>query len=323
MLEAAAALDSEAPEAEIPAIEVPTLETPKREASELGVVALEAPRLPGPSAVQDREPRIAPVAEPRRTSEARRIAMRLAPLMNGLAIGERDGAGMPLVTAVAPALSEDAVVATAVRVAPLLADGRLSEPVSQATLSSAETTIVLTPFGSPDGGALLVTAVASRASLAWLERLSRDATGEPSGTVPNGTRSPDGPQAADELRATVVPPSVRELAGSLTAFGPVTPTVLRDASGLFRVCLFVPGSLDALPLAELARDLYAALEGAEIGRVASVILRLGTYRLVTRAVEASSGQTTILVGGGNVARPGLARIELDRAATRLEALGRG
>ena len=304
VLEAAAALDSEAPEAEIPAIEVPTLETPKREASELGVVALEAPRLPGPSAVQDREPRIAPVAEPRRTAEARRIAMRLAPLMNGLAIGERDGAGMPLVTAVAPALSEDAVVATAVRVAPLLADGRLSEPVSQATLSSAETTIVLTPFGSPDGGALLVTAVASRASLAWLERLSRDATGEPSGTVPNGTRSPDGPQAADELRATVVPPSVRELAGSLTAFGPVTPTVLRDASGLFRVCLFVPGSLDALPLAELARDLYAALEGAEIGRVASVILRLGTYRLVTRAVEASSGQTTILVGGETWPVPG-------------------
>ena len=118
VLEAAAALDSEAPEAEIPAIEVPTLETPKREASELGVVALEAPRLPGPSAVQDREPRIAPVAEPRRTAEARRIAMRLALLMNGLAIGERDGAGMPLVTAVAPALSEDAVVATAVRVAP-------------------------------------------------------------------------------------------------------------------------------------------------------------------------------------------------------------
>jgi hypothetical protein len=323
VLEAAAALDSEETEAEIPAIEAPTVETPKREASELGVVALEAPRRPGPSAVQDREPRIDPVAEPCRTEKARRIARRMAPLMNGLTLGERDVAGMPLMTAVEPVLSEDAVVATAIRIAPLLADGRLSMPVSQATLSAAEATIVLTPFGSPDGGALLVTAVSSRASLAWLERLSRDATGESSGTAPSGTRSPDGPQAADELRATVVPPSVRELAGSLTAFGPVTPTVLRDASGLFRVCLFVPGSLEALPLAELVRDLYTALEGAEIGRVGSVILRLGTYRLVARTVGASSGQTTILVGGGLVARPGLARIELARAATRLEALGRG
>jgi hypothetical protein len=232
-------------------------------------------------------------------------------------------AGTPLVTVVPPTLSPDAVVATAVRVVSLLADGRLSEPVSQATLTAPEATIVLTPFESLDGGALLVTAVASRASLAWLERLARSAAGKPGGTVPNGARSLEGPRQADELRATVVPPSVRELASSLTAFGPVTPTVLRDPVGLFRVCLFLPGSIDAQPLAQLARDLYGALEGAEVGRVASVILRLGTYRLVMHAVAATSGQTTILIGGGPIARPGLARIELDRAATRLAMLAQG
>jgi len=99
--------------------------------------------------------------------------------------------------------------------------------------------------------------------------------------------------------------------------------MVRDAGGSFRVCLFLPGSLEPLPLAQFARDLFGALEGAEIGRVGSVILRLGTHRLISRIVESVSGHATILVGGGPIARPGLARIELDRAATQLGALGRG
>jgi hypothetical protein len=214
-------------------------------------------------------------------------------------------------------------VETAVRLAPFLTDARLSEPVTQATLTGLEAAIVLTPFGSPDTGALLVTAVASRASLAWLERLSRSAAGGPRVLVQNGAHTPDGHREETALRATVVPSSVQELAGSLTAFGPVAPTVVRNAGGSFRVCLFLPGSLEALPLAQFARDLCGALEKAEIGRVASVILRLGTHRLILRSVESASGHATILVVGGPVARPGLARIELDRAATRLGAFGQG
>jgi hypothetical protein len=258
-----------------------------------------------------------------RSEQARQIAARLAPLLHGLEIGQRDGAGTTLVTVVAPTLSEDSVVRTAARIVPFLADARLPERVSQATLTAAGATVVLTPFGAPDaGGALLVTAVASRASLAWLERLSRTAAREAQVDAGNGKHAgPEGaPGAGIELRAASVPTAVRELAGSLTAFGPVAPTLLRDHAGALSACLFLPSSLDALPLARFARDLYAALDGAEIGRVASVILKLGARRVVLRSMDGGSGHVTMLVGAGRIDRPGLARIELDRAATRLGVL---
>ena len=293
------------------------------EAPELEAVELEEPEPLSPQALPEFGRGTDVPVDRDRTAEARRLATLLVPLMNGLRIGERYGAGTPLVTVVASTLSEDAVVGTAVRVAPFLTDARLSEPVTQATLTGLEAAIVLTPFGSPDTGALLVTAVAARASLAWLERLSRSAADGPRVIVQNGAHTLDGHREETALRATVVPSSVRELAASLTAFGPVAPTVVCDAGGSFRVCLFLPGSLEALPLAQFARDLCGALEKAEIGRVASVILRLGTQRLILRSVESASGHATILVGGGPVVRPGLARIELDRAATRLGAFGQG
>lgn len=271
-------------------------------------------------------PRTDVAAEPGRSERAGRIAALLAPLLNGLEIGQRVGGGTTLLTAVAPALSEEAVVRTAVRVVPYLTDSRLPEPVTQATLSAAGATIVLTPFGSPDAdGALLVTAVAARGSLAWLERLSRTAAREAQAEGDTGKRSrPDRDAAAGiELRPTSVPTAVRELAGSLTAFGPVAPTLLRDHAGTLSACLFLPSSLDALPLARFARDLHAALARAEIGRVASVILRLGARRVILRSMDGPEGNVTMLVGVGRIDRPGLARIELDRAATRLEALVRG
>jgi hypothetical protein len=261
--------------------------------------------------------------EPARSDQARRIAALLTPLLNGLEIGQRDGAGTTVVTVIAPTLSEDSVVRTAMRIVPFLSDARLPEPVTQATLTAAGTTIVLTPFGARDtGGALLVTAVASRAGLAWLERLSRTAAREAQIEAGNGKHT--GPEndsgAGPELRAATVPPGVRELADSLTAFGTVVPTLLRDRAGALSACLFLPTSLDAVPLARFARDLHATLEGTEIGRIASVILKLGGHRVVLRAMDGVSGTVTMLVGGGRIDRPGLARIELDRAATRLGAL---
>jgi hypothetical protein len=120
-----------------------------------------------------------------------------------------------------------------------------------------------------------------------------------------------------------VPSSVSELADSMTAFGPVAPTVLRDTAGSLRACLFLPRSLEALPLAEFAHDLYGALDGTELGEVSSVVLRVGAYCLVLRVVDGASNGGTVLVGAGPTDRLGLARIELDRAATRLGALVRG
>jgi hypothetical protein len=257
-----------------------------------------------------------------RGEPARRIAALLGPLLNGLEIGQRDGAGATLVTVVAPTLSEDGVVRAAARIVPFLGDRRLPEPVTQATLSAAQATVVLTPFGSPVAGAILLTAVASRGSLAWLERLSRTAAREAQLGATNGRHSghSSDPGSGIELRATSVPAAVREVAGSLTAFGPVAPTLLRDHAGALSACLFLPRSLDALPLARFARDLHLALDGAEIGAITSVILKLGTHRLVLRALSGASGHVTMLMGVGRVDRPGLARIELDRAASRLGAL---
>jgi hypothetical protein len=44
--------------------------------------------------------------------------------------------------------------------------------------------------------------------------------------------------------------------------------------------------------------------------------------MVLRAIDGASGRVTMLVGVGRIDRPGLARIELERAATRLEDLVR-
>jgi hypothetical protein len=271
------------------------------------------------------EPATDNASEAGRSAQTRRIAALLSPLLNGLEIGRRDGAGTALVTVVAPTLSEDDVVRTAVRVVPFLTDARLREPVIQATVTAVGATVVLTPFGASDTGALLVTAMASRASLAWLERLSRTAAREAEMESVNGAHSrPDrGSEAESELRVAAVPATVRELAGSLTSFGPVAPTLLRDRAGELSACLFLPSSLDALPLARFARDLHAELDGAEIGRVASVILKLGAHRVILRLMASATGHVTMLVGGGRIDRPGLARIELDRAAMQLPALVQG
>jgi hypothetical protein len=223
---------------------------------------------------------------------------------------------------VAPPVSEDAVVRTTARLVPYLTDARLSEPATQATVTAADAAVVVTPIGSNGDRAILAAALASRASLAWLERLSRNAAGDGGGVhgKPTGRGEPGGPI---ELRATTVPSSVRELADSMTAFGPVAATVLRDTAGSLRACLFLPRSLEALPVAEFAYDLYGALDGTELGEVSSVVLRLGAYCLMLRAVDGASNGGTMLVGGGATDRLGLARIELDRAATRLGALVRG
>src|SRR5262245_7158004 len=160
-----------APAFAVPTI-VPTLFTPAP------AKPLADPELPKPvTAVMLQESGYEPASPPRRsgeangisanhgrTAEARRIAALLAPVMSGLEIGERDGAGTPLVTAIEPTLSDDAVVAAALGVVPWLSDPRLPEGVSQATLAASGTTIVLTPLESTRRGALLVAAFVSRGS---------------------------------------------------------------------------------------------------------------------------------------------------------------
>jgi hypothetical protein len=312
---AAATPMASAPTTAAPAAPVPSTLTPIASAVTAATPIASATSVP-PEAQSD------VTAQSDRAEQTRRIAALLAPLLNGLEIGERAGAGTTLVTVFAPTLHEDSVVRTATRIVPFLGDPRLAESVTQATLTAAQATLVLTPFGSNGAAAILLTAVASRASLAWLERMSRAAARDAHlGTV-NGKHSgrPNDPGSGIELRAATVPATVREVAGSLTAFGAVTPTLLRDHAGTLSACLFLPRSLDALPLAGFARDLHLALAGAEIGPVTSLTLKLGAHRLVLRALNGASGHVTMLMGVGPVDRPGLARIELDRAAARLGPL---
>jgi len=279
-----------------------------------GVIVAQSPKFPAETEPRRSRETNGIAASHERTAEARRIAALLAPVMNGLELGERDCAGIPLVTAIAPTLFDDAVVATAIRIVPWLFDSRLPEPASQATLATSEATIVLTPFGGTHGEALLVAAVAARGSLARLERLSRSVAGEPPSLPRDGARAAEDSDPARELLPTAVPPSIRELTSFLTSVGPVTPAVLRDKAGVFRVCLFGPGVLEPAPLAHLARDLFEALEESKVGPVTSITLRLETYRLVVRALGSPAGQTTLLVVVGPMTRPGLTRLELERAA---------
>jgi hypothetical protein len=302
------------------------------EESETFAAAVDLPMRPAPVELDTQALRAAAPTAPEPWSagehvtgeQARRIAALLTPLVNGLEIGQRNGAGTTLVTVIAPTLREDSVVRTAMRIVPLLGDARLPEQLTQATLAAAGATVVLTPFASSEAGrTLLVTAVASRAGLAWLERLSRTAAREAQVTGANGKHADAGNVAGAEreLRIANVPPAVHELASSLTAFGSVAATMLRDRDGALSACLFLPRSLDAMPVARFAHDLYEVLEGAEIGPVTSVILKLGSHhRVVLRAMDGAAGHVTMLVGGGRIDRPGLARIELDRAASRLGAL---
>jgi hypothetical protein len=269
------------------------------------------------------------------TLEAQRMAALLGPAMSPLEVHPRPGGGATLFTVVSPGLSADAIADAAARVLPFLADARLPAPVTQATLRGTDAAVVLTPFAAADlTGPVLVTAVASGAPLALLERLSLRAAGEGRVVGRGGARSgrsgiPDQPReprsaGVAELRDATVPADVRVLADSLRAFGSVTPTVLRDPAGTLLVYLFLRPGLPALPIGQFTRDLHAALEAAEIGSVSTVVLRLETARVVVRTVETTASCTTLLVvGGGTLDRPGLARLELDRAATRLREALRG
>jgi predicted regulator of Ras-like GTPase activity (Roadblock/LC7/MglB family) len=84
--------------------------------------------------------------------------------------------------------------------------------------------------------------------------------------------------------------------------------------------MFLAPGLAARPLAQYARALREAMRGSALGPLESFILRMGEDRLVVREVDAGRGAAALLVaGGGPVDRLGLARLELERAVTRLGA----
>lgn len=279
---------------------------------------------PEPAAVEDWARPIEPAPAPASAmviaapvpTELTRVAGLLAPSLSTLTVDVVTVAGTRLVVAAAPSFERAAVVDMATRTLPFLTDARLAAPPEQLTVRAEEAVLVLTPLGADT---TLAVVPASGASLALLERLALRAAAE---MGQDGAREPTAATASDdELRDVTVPAHVRALADSLGAFGPVTPTVLRDVGGAVVLYLFLPSHVDPRPLGAFARDLARGLEGAPLGRVSAVTVRLGAHRVVIRTAEATVARTTLLVtGGGPVARPGLARLELERAVLRLGAL---
>jgi len=276
-----------------------------------------------PVAEQEPEPpRVsAPFIERRRRAEPSRVAALLKPILNALEVQERRVGRLTVLSVASPELAADAVVESAAMLAPLLDDRRLPAPASQATVRGAQGAIVLTPLGVlAESAPLLAVAVAPGAPLAYLERVALRAV--EAGAL-NGRRSNsmngygDG---GDDLRDTTVPSHVRTLGESFRAFGKVVPTVLQDRSSSLTCYMFLAPGLAARPLAHYARALREAMRGSALGPLESFILRMGENRLVVREVDAGRGAAALLVaGGGPVDRLGLARLELERAVTRLGA----
>lgn len=245
------------------------------------------------------------------------MAALLGPLLSPVTAERCERPGATFFTLAPPALTGPLVADVAARLLPFLTDARLPEPALQATVRAAAMTVVVTPLaGAPNSA--LAAAITTGASLALLERLCLRAAAVP---VAHGRGSTPLPASASdvEFQETAPEPTVRAVAESLQAFGPVTPTVLHDPDGALIVYLFLPRGFAPRTLGGFARDVHRALAGSPAGTLASVIFRVGTRRLLLRAVDGARG-TVLVAGGGPVDRPGMARLELERAASRLGQL---
>jgi hypothetical protein len=261
-----------------------------------------------------------PRAAPRRVDVAE-VATHLTPVLGPIDVDQRYLSGVTLTTAVGAGVDGEAAVATAGPILPLLADPRLPWAINQATVRANTGSLILTPVGPLErGGNVLLAAVTPGGPLAMVERASLRIAGvqeseDPAPAMPSSERLID-----PDLRAAAIPANVRAVAESLRAFGRVTPAVLRDHAGTLLMYLFLPPDADPRVIAGFARDLRRHCEGSPLGSVASVIARVGLHRLVVWELDAGRSCASVLVAFGPVDRPGLARIELERAALRLAAL---
>jgi hypothetical protein len=85
----------------------------------------------------------------------------------------------------------------------------------------------------------------------------------------------------------------------------------------------LPPAMDAAPVADMAAEIYYAAaqdDTSTIGGFQSLAVECGTQCVVIREIEAVPGRATVLVaGGGPVQNPGLARLQIERAAVQLGA----
>ena len=256
-----------------------------------------------------------PVTGDKEASEARRISAMLAPIAS-FDVSIQAVEGVTVFAMAAPRVAAEIVVAGAGLALPLLTEHR-AWPIDQITFRGPETALVITALGTAgDGGSVLAAAVPRGGGLALLEILCRRAAGDGNGLIP----TPNGHSVS--MSRGLIPSSAERfsgLASSLTAFGDVTASALRDAGGEGLVYLFMPAGTDASGVGALAHDVQGVMrKTAGSGAVfRTAVLRAGSRLLVIHPEEVAHGGSVMVVAGGQVSRPGLAYRQVERVIAAL------
>jgi hypothetical protein len=250
------------------------------------------------------------------TEEVRRIVTLLAPIAS-FEVSIQSAEGVTVYAMAAPRVAPEIAIAGAGLGLPLFSDRHAPWALDQITFRGPETALVLTVIGAPRDRRVLATAVPRGGGLALLEILCRRAAGDHSdGAIPGAAGA-----GLSESRS-LVPMSaerVANISSSLTAFGDVTASALRDVAGEGLLYLFLPAAADVAGIGALAQDVQAIMrKSAGSGAVfRTAVLRSGQRHLVVQPEEVAHGRSVIVVAGGEVTRPGLAYRQLERVTTAL------
>ena len=260
-----------------------------------------------------------------RQPERRSDAERLAPLMVRLetaTVDEVRVGDLTIISVSTAGMPGSAVAKAAGRLSPLIGQSA-PRPIEQATLRGAGGMLVLTPVGSGwSSGTTLAVGTRSGGALARLEMLARRAARDQEAEPVAGALRGATPSA--RLDTVDTPPPVAATIMELTTFGPLTAHSYREAaSGAVVHCLVAP-NVSAAELAPFAWELAQAMTQSSpadaFGAFHSAVLRSGSTRVEIRRLSSPAGLSLILVVGGiDTGRPGLARLEIERAAARLGA----
>lgn len=250
-------------------------------------------------------------------AEARRLVAQLAPI-GSLDANVQVVEGVTVFALSAPAVAHETAIAVAGLALPLLTDRRVPWSVEQLTLRGPETALVVTPLGDPSArGPVLATAAPRGGALALLETLGRRAAAD-RGFRPTHVVADSRLAAARGLVAEPVPARAAGLASSLTAFGGVAASALRDG-GEATLYLFLAAGVDPLGLGAFVQDIQTVMrKAAGSGALfRTAVLRSGSKLLVIQPEDVGHGRSIVVVACGDVTRPGLAYRQVERAAAAL------
>ena len=248
--------------------------------------------------------------------EARRIVTLLAPIAS-FDVSIQPAEGVTVYALSAPRVAPEIAVAGAGLALPLLIERHAPWSIDQITFRGPDTALVLTAVGSPGDRRWLAAAVPRGGGLALLEILCRRAAGD-HGDGATRASIGEGQPGSRSLAATSAE-RVAALTSSLTAFGEVTASALRDIGGEGLLYLFLPTGADVAGIGALAQDVEAIMrKAAGSGAVfRTAVLRSGRTLLVVQPEEVAHGRSIIVVAGGEVSRPGLAYRQLERVTVAL------